>query len=244
MEKLLNYIKSKYKILIPIMVVFVLLITVYFFYREYKYDNYRNKKEVEVYQHFNSVLVDYTAQVVYNLRDVIVDIKPIKSNVEYELTPIYYKKDDKVVFPQEMSIIFPLKETSQYKLYKYASYVYDKDMHKIDNNNNKLNSYNAFFLYNGVLDDMLYFFPDEVSLNVDSKEIAKLSKMSFVRLIGGYTLEYYDKENDKADFIEIDGKRVTVSNSYMDVNLTDRYLNDFGKKVLLFKPDSLKGLSN
>ena len=38
--------------LIPVMVVFVLLITVYFLYREYKYDNYRNKKEEEVYQYF------------------------------------------------------------------------------------------------------------------------------------------------------------------------------------------------
>ena len=43
-KKIKKFFLEKYKILIPIMVVFVLLITLYFLYREYKYDNYRNKQ--------------------------------------------------------------------------------------------------------------------------------------------------------------------------------------------------------
>lgn len=238
--KILDFIKSKYKILIPIMVVFVLLITVYFFYREYKYDNYRNKEEVAVYQHFNSLLIEYNAQIVYNLKDVLVDFTPINRNVAFEVTPIYYKDSDKVIFPQDMNIVFPVTNGVQYKLYKYATYLNDNGTHKIKNSD-YLNNYDLFFLYNG---DDLFFFPDEVTLNMDGKEYVKLGKMSFVRLVDGYTLEFYDKENDKADFIEVEGKEITVTNDYMDVNLSHKYLKKYDSKILLFSPDSLKSLSN
>lgn len=238
--KILDFIKSKYKILIPIMVVFVLLVTVYFFYREYKYDNYRNKEEVAVYQHFNSLLIEYNAQIVYNLKDVLVDFTPINRNVAFEVTPIYYKDSDKVIFPQDMNIVFPVTNGVQYKLYKYATYLNDNGTHKIKNSD-YLNNYDLFFLYNG---DDLFFFPDEVTLNMDGKEYVKLGKMSFVRLVDGYTLEFYDKENDKADFIEVEGKEITVTNDYMDVNLSRKYLKKYDSKILLFSPDSLKSLSN
>ena len=66
MEKIIEFCKEKYKILIPIMVVLVLLITVYFLYKEYKYDSYCNKQEVSVYQCFNGVKTEYTAIITYS----------------------------------------------------------------------------------------------------------------------------------------------------------------------------------
>lgn len=240
MDKILSFVKSKYKILIPIMVVFVLLVTVYFFYREYKYDNYRNKQEISVYQHFNGVLVEYEAQVVYNLRDIIVEINPIDRKIEYGKSPIYYKDKNTIIFTEDMNIAFPLKDGSQYRLYKYATYTYDNEAHKI-NNNGSTNSYNYFFLYNG---EDLYFFPDEVTLKIGDKEYAKLGKMSYVKIVGGNTLECYDKENDKAEFLEIGGKKVTAFNDNMEVNLSDKYIASYGNKILLFNPQNLKGLSN
>lgn len=240
MGKILNFVKSRYKILIPIMVVFVLLIAVYFFYREYKYDNYRNKQEKMVYQHFNGVLVEYKAQIVYNLKDIIVDVNPIDRKIELEKTPLYLKGKDEIIFPQDMNIAFPLKDGSQYRLYKYATYVYDNESHKLSNNGKK-DTYSYFFLYNG---DDLFFFPDEISLKMDGKEYVKLGKMSFVKIVGGNTLEYYDKENDKAEFLEIAGKTITASNDNMDVNLSEKYISSYGHKILLFSPQNLKGLSN
>ena len=240
MDKILSFLKRKYKILIPVMVVFVLLITVYFFYREYKYDNYRNKQEVEVYQHFNGVLVEYAAQVVYNLKKVIVEVKPIDRKITIEKSPIYYKDEDKVIFTEDMNIAFPAQDGSQYRLYKYATYTYDNESHKISNDG-KSGSYSYFFLYNG---EDLFFFPDEVSLKIDDKEYAKLGKMSYVKIVGGNTLEYYDKEHDKAEFIEVEGKAITASNDNMDINLSEKYITSFGHKILLFNPQNLKGLSN
>ena len=43
MKKIWDFIKDKYKIFIPIVVVIVLLIVVGYFYKEYNYNNYKNK---------------------------------------------------------------------------------------------------------------------------------------------------------------------------------------------------------
>lgn len=240
MNKIIDFFKKKYKVLIPIMVVFVLLITVYFLYREYKYDNYRNKQDVSVYQYFNGVVVDYTAQVTYNLKDIIVGVTPIDAKIEYNSTPIYYSEGNKVIFPQDMSIIFPLKDGSQFKLYKYALYD-NEDGNHIIKNSTHVDTYSNFFMFDG---NELFFFPDEVTLYINDKEYAKLGGMSFIKNVGGYTLEYYDKTNDKSEFLEVEGKKITVKNENINVDITDKSLNNYGRKVLLFSPQSLKSLNN
>ena len=65
MKKIWDFIKDKYKIFIPIVVVIVLLIVVGYFYKEYNYNNYKNKKDVEVYQYFGGLRHDYTAVFTY-----------------------------------------------------------------------------------------------------------------------------------------------------------------------------------
>lgn len=241
MKKVIDFCKQRYKMLIPVMVVFVLLITVYFLYREYKYDNYRNKKEETVYQYFGGVKNEYTAIITYNLKNVIVDIKPKNKKIEYDATPIYYDDQNKILFPSEMNMVFPLKDGSQYKLYKYSIY------EKIDNTdmitmNNKSDYYYHFFLFDG---KGLYFFPEEVTLYVNNKEYRKLSSMSYVSMVGGYTLTYYDKEKDTSEVLEVEGKKVLVSsdNMHLNINLNERNFTVYDKQVLLFAPYNLNALS-
>lgn len=241
MKKVIDFCKQRYKMLIPVMVVFVLLITVYFLYREYKYDNYRNKKEETVYQYFGGVKNEYTAIITYNLKNVIVDIKPKNKKIEYDATPIYYDDQNKILFPSEMNMVFPLKDGSQYKLYKYSIY------EKIDNTdmitmNNKSDYYYHFFLFDG---KGLYFFPEEVTLYVNNKEYRKLSSMSYVSMVGGYTLTYYDKEKDTSEVLEVEGKKVLVSsdNMHLKINLNERNFTVYDKQVLLFAPYNLNALS-
>lgn len=241
MKKVIDFCKQRYKMLIPVMVVFVLLITVYFLYREYKYDNYRNKKEEAVYQYFGGVKNEYTAIITYNLKNVIVDIKPKNKKIEYDATPIYYDDQNKILFPSEMNMVFPLKDGSQYKLYKYSIY------EKIDNTdmitmNNKSDYYYHFFLFDG---KGLYFFPEEVTLYINNKEYRKLSSMSYVSMVGGYTLTYYDKEKDTSEVLEVEGKKVLVSsdNIHLNINLNERNFTVYDKQVLLFAPYNLNALS-
>ncbi len=229
MKKIIDFCKNKYKILIPIMVVFVLLITIYFLYREYKYDNYRNKQEVSVYQYFGGVRNEYTAIISYNLKDIIVSVEDKNKKINYDSTPIYYQEEDKIIFPHEMSIIFPQKDGVQYKVYKYATYSGLDNTYTLTSNG-KSGVYNNFFLFDG---EGLYFFPDEVTLKINNQDYLKLSANSYAEVIGGYTLTYYDNKTKESKVIEIEGKKVTAVNEYLDLNLSDRYFTLYDKKLLL-----------
>lgn len=235
MKNIVNFCKEKYKILIPIMVVLVLFVTIFFLYREYKYDNTRNKEEVSVYQYFSGVRVDYTAIITYNLKNSIVDIKAKDKNIESNTVPIYYADKSKVIFPVEMSIVFPLRDGSQYKLYKYATYYNEDNVHFIKNNIDEGN-YNDFFLYNG---EDTCFFPEETTLKINNKEYKKLGAMSYVRVVGGYTLIYYDTTTDTSEAIELSGDVVTVTGDNINVNVSDGAFYSFSNKVLLMTPNYL-----
>lgn len=235
MKSIVEFFKKKYKILIPIMVITVLLITIFFLYREYKYDNTRNKEEVLVYQYFSGVRVEYTSIITYNLKNIIVDITPKNRKIDSNTVPIYYMDKSKIIFPVEMSIIFPLRNGSQYKLYKYATYYNQDGVHFIKNNMD-LGNYSNFFLYNG---KDVFVFPEETVLKINGKEYSKLGPMSYVRVVGGYTLIYYDTTNDKSEAIELDSDIVTVEGSNINVNVSERYFHSFSNKVLLMGPNNL-----
>ena len=235
MKKMVDFFHEKYKILIPAMVVLVLLITTFFLYKEYKFDNQRNKNEVEVFQYFSSVRVDYRGLFTYNLRGSIVDFKPVNAKIEDNMLPIYYKDMSKVVFPVTMSIIFPLRDGMQYKLYKYATYYQQDGVHFIKNNLD-VGNYEYFFLFNG---KDTFFFPDETVLKVGDKEYKTLGPMSYVRVVGGLTLIYYDPSTDTSEVIELNGKKVYVTNEDINLNVSDRYFYSFSNKLLLLPPNNL-----
>lgn len=235
MKNIVNFCKEKYKVLIPIMVAIVLFVTIFFLYREYKYDNTRNKQEESVFQYFGGVRIDYTAIITYNLRDSIVDLEAKNKKIEYDSIPVYYEDMSKVVFPQEMSIVFPLRNGSQFRLYKYATYYLEDSVHFIKNNTD-LNVYSDFFLYDG---KSVFFFPEETTLKIDGKEYKDLGAMSYVSVVGGLTLIYYDTTTDTSEVIELDGDIVTVVGNNIDVNVSERYFYSFSNKVLLSSPNNL-----
>lgn len=235
MKKIVNFFREKYKILIPIMVAIVLLVTIFFLYREYDYENKKNKQDVEVFQYFAGVRTDYTAMITYNLKDAIVQIDAMDRIVEYDSVPVYYKDKSKVIFPKEMSIVFPLRDGSQFKLYKYASY-YIEDGISFIKNNIDIGIYDNFFLYDG---KELFFFPSKVNLMINGEVYKELGPMSYVSLVGGLTLIYYDTDSDSGEAIEINGDNVTVSSQYINVNISERYFKSFSNKVLLMNPNNL-----
>lgn len=234
-NNVIEFCKNKYKILIPFMVGFVLLITVYFLYKEYQYDNYRNKEEVLVFQNFGGEKEEYTAIVTYNLKNSIVDLTAKDKKIQYDSSPVYYVDEDKVLFPSEMSIVFPLKDGSQFKLYKYSTCYFENDLHMIKSNTES-SEFDYFFLYDG---KNLFFFPDEVEIKLNDKVYKKLGAMSYISVVGGYTLNYYDTATDTAEIIELNGRSVSVSGKHIDINVKEKYFMALDKKVLLFSPDNL-----
>lgn len=234
-KKIVNFFQKRYKVLIPIMVVLVMLITIYFLYREYKYDNYRDKRDTEVYQVFGGIKTDYTAVITYNLKGNIIEIAGKDKKIEYDATPVYYKDKEEVLFPKEMIVAMPLREGSQYRTYKYASYINADSIHSIKNGSDT-GVYDYFFMYDG---EELFFFPTEVTLSIDGKEYRTLSGASYVSVVGNNTLVYYDYKSEESEVIEIEGKLVEVTSEYIKVNLTERYFMSFSDRVLLSRPYNL-----
>lgn len=235
--KIFERLKKEYKVVIPAIAIIVLLIAVFYFYREYRYNNYRHKEEEKVYQYFSGIRTDYDLILTLNLKDIIVDIKPKNKTIYYDSTPVYYKKYDKVLFPYEMNAIFPLKEAAQYRLYKYSIYEYDDETYYLINNNQK-KDYLHFFMYDG---SGLFFFPYESILKIDGREDINLSSMSYVKIVTD-TLIYYDKKTDKSEVIELNEEGVSVSSDDYLINIRERYFVRLGNKILLFHPEHLKSI--
>ena len=63
--------------------------------------------------------------------------------------------------------------------------------------------------------------------------------MSYVQVVNGESLIYYDTASDEAEVIDVTGKNVTVIGKYIDVNLNNRYFMSFDNMVLLFQTNKL-----
>lgn len=208
-----DFIKNKYNILIPIFLVVVLLIAILLYAKEYKNNRYAELKEVGVYQYFSGVKMEYTANIGRNKKNVVLDYENDDFAVSLDSVPVYIKETGNVIFPREMSIIFPLKD-KQYKVNALAEIYTENNLYYLNIRNLNKVLENVFY-YDG---NNLYFFVDNVTLIVGDREI-NLGPMSYVSCSYQNLVEYYDKENDVFETINITNEKVIVKNDYMTIDI-------------------------
>lgn len=233
MNKVIDFVKEKYKVFIPILFILVILIVGFFFYNEYKYEYTLEKKTYKVYKEVLGSKLDFDMDIYTNKRGII---KKLNSNkdVSFDSNPIYFDGKDKVLFAQNMDIVFPYENNTEYMVSKYSLYEKKGNLHYINNEGNN-KDYLYFFMYDG---DDLYFFIDEVNLYIGGTEYTKLSGMSYVSLVGD-TLIYYDKDSDKTEAIDINSDdSVSIENKFISIDMRS---NKLGKSKLL--SNNLDGLS-
>lgn len=208
-----DFIKNKYNVLIPIFLLLVLLIAVLLYSKEYKNNRYAVVDEVDVYQYFSGVKMEYVAEIGRNRKKVVLEYENKDFAVSLDSTPVYIKDKDNVIFPKEMSIIFPLK-TREYQVNALAEVYKENDLFYL-NVRNLNKSFDHFFFFDG---NNLYFFVDAVTLTVGKKKI-ELSPMSYVNASYMNFVEYYDYDSDTYKTINITNEEVIVKNDYMTVNV-------------------------
>lgn len=209
-----GFIKKKYNILIPIFLLVVLLIAILLYAREYKNNRYAYVEEVNVYQYFSGVKMEYVANISRNRKNVILDYENKDYAVSLDSIPVYIKDKDSVIFPKEMSIVFPLKDR-QYQVNALAEVYKEHDLYYL-NIRNLDETYDHIFYYDG---NNLYFFIDDVDLVVEDKTI-ELSPMSYVSALYGNFIEYYDYANDTYGKIDISNyEDVVIKNDYMTIEV-------------------------
>lgn len=208
-----EFIKNKYNIIIPVFLVIVLGISLVLYATEYKNNRYAKSSDVSVYQYFSGVKMEYTASVSRNKKNVILEYDNKEFPVSLDSTPVYFKDSENVIFPKEMSIVFPLT-SREYQVNALAE-IYKKNNLYYLNIRDLNKPFSNVFYFDG---NNLYYFTDEVTLTVGDKNI-KLSPMSYVSCSYHSLLEYYDKANDKYEVIELDDEDVFAYNDYMRVDV-------------------------
>ena len=91
-----KFIKEKYNILIPVFLIIVILIAVFLYTREYKNNRYAKTEEVDVYQYFSGLKLEYKAKISRNKKNVILKYEPKDEVVNLSSIPIYIKGKDNI----------------------------------------------------------------------------------------------------------------------------------------------------
>lgn len=208
-----EFIKNRYNILIPAFLLIVLLIAILLYSKEYKNNRYAKVEEVNVYQYFSGIKMEYVANISRNRKNVILEYENKEFAVSLDSTPVYIKDKANVIFPKEMSMVFPL-ENREYQVNALAEVYSENDLYYL-NIRNLNNIYDHVFFYDG---DNLYFFIDNVTLVIGNQTI-ELSPMSYVSASYKNFVEYYDYVSDSYGMIDITDEEVIVKNDYMTINV-------------------------
>lgn len=222
-----EFIKNKQNILIPVFLLIVLLIAIILYANEYKTNRYANIDEVEVYQYLSGIKVEYTATIGRNKKNVILEYENKDYVTTLDSTPVYIKDTNNVIFPKEMSIVFPLDDM-QYQVNALSEVYMENDLYFLNIRNLNKNYDHAFY-YDG---KNTYFFIDKVILTVGDRRI-ELSPLSYVNASYMSYVEYYDRKNDVSEVIEITNEKVLVSNDYMNIEVAnDKVIYQDGFSIL------------
>ena len=108
-----QFIKEKYNILIPVFLIIVILIAVFLYTREYKNNRYAKTEEVDVYQYFSGLKLEYKAKISRNKKNVILKYEPkdevysISSLAEvYKKNNLYYLNQKNINTPQDHAFYY------------------------------------------------------------------------------------------------------------------------------------------
>lgn len=228
-NKIKAFFKENFKLIIPLALIAVLFISFFVYYKITILDNYREYKKIKAVQYFYGKKYEYNATVGFNRKKEVVEFKTKDYDITFDSTPVYYKNENKVIFPSNMSVVMPTLNCAEYLSPKYSLITKKKNNYYLKTNkyDNKLGHY---FLYDGL---NLYFFIDEVKLTINNQEI-KLSPLSYVYTSStNQNISYYDKKTDTTKTIESKDYKTIVENDYYKVNINTDQIDYYGKNVIL-----------
>lgn len=218
MKKLINKIKrvmNDHPRIFVLLLVLFLIIVIFVIYRiADEYMNYSEVIKEDTYTFVGEKKHVFESEITINRKGVISKVDP-SINMNWTSTPIF--GENKIIFPNNMLIVFPQENYSEYRLMPF-SYI-ENDNIVTSNFNNKLEHY---LIYDG-LDT--YIFSDNGILKVGNNNI-KLSSYSYV-ICDQKRVSYYDSVTDKVTSIILDGDVIFESDYYV-VNLIEDSVGNEG----------------
>ena len=222
--------------IISIIAIVLFIIALLIIGGSFKKMNTTTLEEHSFYQYFLGKKFTYDGQLELTRKKDITQLKTKDIEVELDSTPVYYTDvENKVLFPEDMSIIFPMQNGLMYKINHFANIKFDTETCYLEGTQNK--ALNNAFLYDG---QDLYFFLEETNIKVGTEEF-KLSPLSYVISRYKDQTEIYQKDIDKYTIIDNKSKEVRASTKNYEINLnTDSIKNENKEQLLIKNKEQLK----
>ncbi len=204
------------------------------------------KKEIEtytiqdakLYQYFKEQKREYNSTLTISNEKEITELKIEGKSVELDSTPFYYQEEKKVIFPHQMSVVFPNSNSLQRKV-SYFTILDGTDITTYLKNANLNYMLQNAFLYDG---NDLYFFPEGVTITVMGTPYS-LTPFSYVIVNYNGECIFYDYEMNQAQVIENVTEDVIATGDNYQLNLSiDATIYGEKSRLLLKKLEYLDNL--
>ena len=199
-------------------------------------EQYTTSKDENIYFYVDDVLMEYSGKLTLDINKNITDLYNSEINLDSVSEPIYFKDEDKVLFPKLMSVIRPTIGLKQNKIPEFTTISKTDTYSKLSGINIDMNLSDAI-IYDGV---NTYFFVDDVTIEIGENKI-DLPAFSYIKC-GFKDIAYvYNYESKEMKFYDNIKDVIYASNSKYRINLSTDSIFVDDKSVILMK--NIKGLS-
>lgn len=190
----------------------------------------------DFYQWFSGQKVEYKGQLTFTRKEGLTELKATDRKVTLDSTPVYYAdENDKVIFPEDMAIVYPNNNGMMYRINHFADIIEENGSIYLETNlatkTNKTKLEKAF-LYDG---QDLYFFLERTTITVNGTNY-EVSPLSYAIVRYKQSVEIYNYEKDEYQVIDTtetqDAKVVTDTYT---INMSVDSLQTAEKEQLLIK---------
>lgn len=227
MKKVISFLKQHLKLLIPLFIIIIAIIVICILLFMKKNINEYKIEKAKTYIYFGERRFDYNTELTLNAESGITKIKLNGQEVDLDSQPIYYTGMDKIIFPSEMSVIYPTTGQS-YKIPRFTNIEIQNGTVYTDASNNPLDN---IFIYDG---NDLYFFIDDAKLTVGETQV-DLSPLSYVIYNYNGELYIYNHRDDQMYYLPNVTDNVYVETNKYKINLSIDSITYKDKEKLLIK---------
>lgn len=188
------------------------------------------------FQWYSGQKVEYKGELTFTRKEGLTELKATDKKVTLDSTPVYYaEKENKVIFPEDMAIVFPHNNGMMYRINHFSNIieesndVYLETNLAVETNKTKLDQ---AFLYDG---QDLYFFLERCNITVNGTTY-EVSPLSYAIVRYKQRVEIYNYEKDEYQVIDIqDGQEAKVITDTYTINMSFDSLQTKEKEQLLIR---------
>lgn len=227
MKKIIRYIKNNFKLIVPVLLIIVaILIIVILNFMKQNINEYKIEK-AKTYIYFGQEKFEFDTELTLNAESGITKIKLNDQDVDLNSQPIYYTGLDKIILPQQMSVVYPSTGQS-YKIPRFTNIEIKNNTNYTDASDKPLD--NAF-IYDG---NDLYLFLDDCKLILGDTQV-DLSPLSYVSYNYNGELYIYNHRDDQMHYLQNVTDDVFVETNKYKINLSIDSITANNKEKLLIK---------